>query len=167
MLSRLLEKTQVSKVLLIIFVVGVCFVFAYIKDANAIAPKLRGILGGQNWTVGSVELKRKILNGESILLLAFSDRELSEQEMCREQVLGVQKLLVEIPLTSQNGLPKYDFARFKMPGSEMEFPCFHEISLRQDELNQNGLVYVSGNIEMASRRMKTEIVGKFQARVCN
>lgn len=166
MLARPLYKT-----LMIIFVVAVCFVFAYIKDASASEyGNLSGNLLGRKWQMGSVTLKKKIEGNMEVVVLEISDSKLSDSELCQESKGDVSRLLAKIPLTLENGLkiPVSEAADFRMNGSnDMNIMnCFHEIELNAEELN-SGSAFVSGRLELVSGREKTEIKGYFKARVCN
>ena len=77
----------VYKTLLIILVIAVCFVFAYIKDVSAASVndadygQIIGKLYGKNWSMSSVVLKRKFINGFETLVLEFNEKVISESDL--------------------------------------------------------------------------------------
>lgn len=162
------QKAHLTKALMIIFVVAICFVFAYIKDANAATGALRGIVNGNKWEMKSAKFSKKMVDDTPVLAIEFSDRELSDSEVCANEDITAQRLLVEVPLTGRNGSPNYEAAKVAAKGlSENEIPCFHDMYIEAKELNSVGSAYISGNLEMVSKKSKTEIAGDFKARVCN
>ena len=165
MTRRPILRPQLTKTLLYITVLAVCFVFAYIKDANAFA----GVLYGKVWQLKSTELYRKNIDGLPFIVLKFSNKEASSESACKSEIrAGEEKLLAEIPVNSRNGMPNYNDARFRVVNAKaQELPCFNQIGLNLEELFQSGLAYVSGSLRIVSEKAKTEIAGNFVARVCN
>lgn len=170
MLAKLQSKAF-AKTLLIIFVVAVCFVFAYIKDASASEyGQLLGRINGKTWAMKSVVLKKRTLNGVRFVVLEFRNKILSETDLCNDD-LDVDKLLVQIPVSIEKGLRSLNFdeAIVRMNGdSEMNaLRGYQEVELNLNDLITADQAFVEGRLQVDSKREKTDISGKFHARVCN
>lgn len=168
--------SKYKKPIVIFLVVAVCGLFAFIKDARGANMdwELRGILNGKPWLLKSAVLKKrfdKTYNNFPSLILELSDLVPSEQEVCKDNPLDTNKIIVEIPIVTKGGfvnvLPDYENAIIHLKPETQGLACYHELKLNTEELNSSGKAFVSGQLQVQSSKTKTELMGSFKARVCN
>lgn len=162
-----------KKPIVIILAVAVGGVFAFMKDARGaiINRELRGILNGKPWVFQSAVLKKKLNDKLPMLILELSDSMPSEGDICKENPLDINKIVVDIPLIARGGfvtvLPDYENAMIHLKSETQSLAAYQELKLNIGELNSYGLAYVSGDLQLQSSKTKTELAGSFKARVCN
>lgn len=150
-----------------------CFVFASIKDAKAAgsSSELSGLLKGNAWALKSAVLRKKINNRQPMLILELSDAVSSEMDVCKEKSQDLNQVTIEIPFQAKGGfvnvMPDYENAMIHLSSDTKNLACYYSLNLKIDELNGNGLAYVSGDLQLSSTKTDTELVGSFKARVCD
>lgn len=156
----------------IILAVTICFIFAYIKDAQAMAQlgELKGLIHGKRWSLKTAVLKKRLNSKFPKVILEFYDRQLSEVEICNENLSA--SMTFEIPIVTSElstVIPDYDNMSIHTGPLDKSagLACYHTLELKAQELNTNGLLYVDGSLELSSRKERTELSGNFRARVCN
>lgn len=155
------------KTVLIVFVVVACFVFAYIKDANAMEyGSVSGFINGKPWTMKSVVLKKKTISGVDVVVLELRNKLVSESEICNDD-LDAKKLLVQIPVSSEKVL-SFEEALIRMNGDSEANALggYQEVELNLNDLLTQDQAFVEGRLQVDSRKEKTDISGRFVARVC-
>jgi hypothetical protein len=171
------NKLKYNKPIFVFLAIALCFGFAFIKDAKAADSntELRGIMKGKTWTLKSAVLRKNLNNKKPKLTLELSDASALTSDICNPNLQTFAQpqnsVTIEIPIKTQGGfvnvMPDYENAMIHLSSEEQSLACYYSLKLNTQELNEDGLVYVSGDLRLSSSKTDTELVGYFQARVCD